>query len=229
MHLAAAQLVSYTYSMSNIYVSETAHPILAAHLESLGHQVISVKKTNCTYDPVSSHPDIYMCGMGPEQPVFFGVPKNLGRRYPANIIYNAACTGKFFIHNLKYTDSALLKQAKKMAKIHVPQGYAKCNAVIVDETSIITSDQGIYKACLDKLDVLLISPGHVRLSGFPYGFLGGASGRIGDEIFFNGNLTKHPDYKKIAAFIEERNLKLTYFDQYELEDIGSIIEEPSSL
>ncbi|MCQ4637632.1 hypothetical protein NE619_12935 [Anaerovorax odorimutans] len=210
--------------MGRLYLSETANSRLIAYLQKKENQISIITKTKYTYDPVSSHPDIYICGMGPGQPVFFGLPEKLGPDYPANIIYNAACTGKFFIHNLKYTDSELLALAGNMEKIHVSQGYTKCNIVIVDETSIITADQGIYRACRDKLDVLLISPGHVKLLGFPYGFLGGASGRIGNEIVFNGNLGKHPDYKSIAAFVEDRGLKLSYFDEYDLEDIGSIIE-----
>jgi hypothetical protein len=71
---------------------------------------------------------------------------------------------------------------------------------------------------------LLIDKGHIQLQGFDYGFIGGASGRIGDTIIFNGDITQHPDYEKIAAFIEDRDLKIKYFTEYPLEDIGSIIE-----
>lgn len=210
--------------MSMIYVSQTANSILIDHLQRAGHQIHLIAPTNRTYDPVSAHPDIYLCGMGPGGPVFFGDPAKIGPRYPQNIVYNAACTGAFFIHNLNYTDPKLLAQAESMEKIHVRQGYAKCNIVIVDETSIITADRGIYKACSGKLDVLLVDPGHVALQGFPYGFLGGASGRVEDEIIFNGNLKSHPDYEKIRSFIESRGLKVKYFSQYALEDIGSIIQ-----
>lgn len=210
--------------MSTIYLSETANPILISCLKTLGHKIQILQKNCRTYDPVSSHPDLYMCGLGPGAPIFFGEPEKVGPSYPENSIYNAACTGTYFIHNLKHTDPSLLKQVSHLEQIHVAQGYTKCNIVIVNETSIITSDQGIFRACSEKLDVLLIKPGHVKLRYFPYGFLGGASGRIGKTIFFNGNLSAHPDYKKIASFIEERDLEIIYFKQYELEDIGSIIE-----
>lgn len=210
-----------------IFVSETADPLLLEHLTAQGHQTHIIKATGATYPPVSSHPDIYMCGLGPGRPVFFGCLEKLGPSYPENIRYNAACTGKYFIHNLKHTDPELLERATSLEKIHVSQGYAKCNMVIVDEGSIITSDRGIYKACRNELDVLLIQPGHVRLRGFPYGFLGGASGRIGDTLVFNGNLEQHPDFVSIKNFIKKRSLDLVYFRQYPLEDIGSIIEDAS--
>ncbi|MFR2966829.1 MAG: DUF6873 family GME fold protein [Anaerovoracaceae bacterium] len=64
-----------------------------------------------------------------------------------------------------------------------------------------------------------------QVIGYKYGFLGGASGRIGDEIVFNGDLAAHSDYEEIKSFIQERGLRLVYFRQYPLTDIGSIIEE----
>ncbi len=245
--------------MSTIYLSETANPLLIEYLKQQGHIIRIIEMSDITYKPVSSHPDTYMCSMGPGKPVFFGCPEKIGSKYPENIIYNAACTGKYFIHNTKYTDSELLKHVNEQKSnsdavaetfeiIDVPQGYTKCNTLIVDENSIITSDIGIYNAIYSQpqflnkniaatdtlngipaesapqLEVLLIEKGHIKLQGFDYGFIGGASGRIGDTIIFNGNITQHPDYEKIAAFIESRGLKIKYFTEYALEDIGSIIE-----
>ncbi len=212
--------------MSTIYLSETANPLLIKYLEDQGHKTSIIEMTDITYKPVSSHPDIYMCSMGPGKPVFLGCPEKIGKKYPNNIIYNAACTGKFFIHNTRHTDPLLLQHVESLEIINVSQGYTKCNTLIVDENSIITSDVGIYNSCYGQLDVLLISQGHIKLQGFNHGFIGGASGRIGDSIIFNGDITQHPDYKKIAAFIENRDLKIKYFTEYPLEDIGSIIEEP---
>lgn len=208
-----------------IYVSGTTNHLLLDDLKAQGHHLHIITATDATYAPVSSHPDIYMCGLGPGRPVFFGCMEKLGPAYPENIRYNAACTGSYFIHNLNYTDPDLLEQASAMERIHVSQGYAKCNIVIVDERSIITSDMGIYRACREKLDVLLIQPGHVKLRRFPYGFLGGASGRVGARLLFNGNLEQHPDFDKIIAFIKARDVEPVYFRQYPLEDIGSIIED----
>ena len=257
--------------MSTIYISETANPLLIDYLEQQGHIIKIVEISDITYKPVSSHPDIYMCSMGPGKPVFFGYPEKIGSKYPENIIFNAACTGKYFIHNTKYTDPELLEYVKKQASdiseehadnfsinphetsetleiIDVPQGYTKCNTLIVDEYSIITSDVGIYNSCYGRphltgndaaaedckscisgspapqLEVLLIEKGHIKLQGFDYGFIGGASGRVGDTIIFNGDITQHPDYEKITAFIESRGLKIKHFTGYPLEDIGSIIE-----
>jgi len=209
--------------MSTIYLSETAHPILHKYLRDEGYTVKTVSSTDRTYYPVSTHPDIYMCSLGIDKPVYFGCPEKIDSKYPGNIRYNAACTGRYFIHNLKYTDPGLLAAAENTEKINVSQGYTKCSTLIVDENSIITSDTGIYNSCYGKLDVLLITPGHITLKNFPYGFIGGASGRIGSTIVFNGNLAQHPDCRKICDFITERGLEIKYFEEYALEDIGSII------
>lgn len=209
--------------MSTVYLSEHAHPLLRQYISGLGHSIHTVRETNRVYPAVSAHPDIYFCRLGINGPVFRGDPEKLEYAYPGNIRYNAACTGKFFIHNLNYTDPALLAAAENTEKINVRQGYAKCSTVIVAEDAIITADGGIAKACRDKLDVLEISPGHVKLTGFPCGFLGGASGRIGEEIIFHGNLAAHPDGERIIDFIRRRGLTVKYFTEFLPEDIGSIL------
>jgi hypothetical protein len=94
----------------------------------------------------------------------------------------------------------------------------------VDEDSIITYDRGIAKAAeAAGINVLTVDPGHVELPGYDTGFIGGTSGRVGDEIIFNGDLSAHPDCQAIRQFIEERGLKVRYFSGYPLRDIGSII------
>ena len=94
----------------------------------------------------------------------------------------------------------------------------------VDENAIITYDRGIAaKAVKAGLEVLTIESGHVLLEGYETGFIGGASGRIGDEIVFNGDLRKHPDFRAITEFVEGRGLKVRYFPGHDLTDIGSII------
>ena len=105
--------------MSTIYLSETADIQLIRYLQDQGHRLNIIKDTGVTYAPVASHPDIYLCSLGPGKPVFFGCPEKLGHSYPHNIRYNAAATGKWFIHNLHYTDSLLLKAASNLSLIHI--------------------------------------------------------------------------------------------------------------
>jgi len=188
--------------------------------------VILVDKTAPVYDAVSCHPDIYYCRFADEN-VIKAMSGEIGEAYPENIGFNAVCLDRYFIHNLKYTNPRLLEYAKQLdlQLINVKQGYAKCSCVVVDGKGIITADDGIYSVLskFDDIDILKVTAGHVLLSGFDYGFLGGASGRIGDTVYFAGDITKHPDFKAIRTFILNRNVNLKWFD-FPLTDIGSIIE-----
>ncbi len=153
----------------------------------------------------------------------------LGSEYPRDIAYNAACTGKYFIHNIKYTAPELLEAAKELGMIIVDtkQGYAKCSTVIVDEDSIITYDRGLARACeaagMKSDNILIIEPGHIKLEGYDTGFIGGSSGRVGNIVYFCGDLARHPDFGRIITFIEARNLEVKYCQDFPLTDIGSII------
>ena len=120
----------------------------------------------------------------------------------------------------------LLEEAKRLnlETIHVPQGYARCSILPVDENSIITSDRGVAAACT-QLDVLLISPGRIELPGYNTGFIGGTGGRAGKDIVFNGDLSAHPDFEIIKEFIESRGLQCVWTTDMPLTDIGSVIEE----
>jgi hypothetical protein len=222
--------MGYTFIMNKIYVSNGAHPLFHKHLEKLGYQMITVLESPSLNSGIASHPDIFMCKMGsnPESEIFFGDILKPQDPYPQDIIYNAVCTGKYFIHHLKASDEALLQRAKEMGMIliDVRQGYTKCNTVVVDSNSLITSDKGIHNALSQYTDLkcILVQPGHVKLTGYSTGFIGGASGRVGDHMIFHGNLKNHPNFTDMKRFIESRGLKVFWFEEFPLTDIGSIIE-----
>ena len=212
--------------MKKIFISRNANKILKDYLSSKGFSLEEMEPLTSIDEAISCHPDIYMCDLGDY--LFKGDPTLLTHDYPGHAIYNGCSTGKYFIHNSKITAPAL-KDAASLANlipIHVAQGYSKCNCVVVDEDSIITSDAGIHKVCTDAgLEVLLIERGQVVLEGYPYGFLGGASGKVGNQIVFNGILSAHSDYNKIKEFVQSRGAEIVFFEDYPLTDIGSIIEE----
>ena len=97
----------------------------------------------------------------------------------------------------------------------------------MDDRSFITSDAGIAKTLADHdTDVLLIHPGHIHLPGFDYGFIGApaAASLSGRRLLVvNGNIETHPDHKKIATFLEDRDIDLYYSKDSPLMDIGSIL------
>ena len=222
--------------MKKIYLSELACVPLTEYLESLGFTLhFMTGKDTPVYNAVKTHADIHMCQLGlwENSELFLGNISRLGANYPGNIIYNAVCTGKYFIHNLKYTDPGLMQKALDLSLelIDVPQGYTRCCCLPVDDSSFITSDHGIAKALSAcDIDVLLIEKGHITLPGFDYGFIGGCCGHVIDSdgqraIVFNGDLTAHPDHQKIIDFIETRGISPVWFECEPLMDIGSILVE----
>ncbi len=255
----SARLNTKSNSKPTKYISAKASQALSDYLESEGYCVVRTEPCPSVPSQISDHPDLIMCrlGISDDAPIVFGEPSELGLEYPADIRYNAACTGKFFIHNLAFTAPELLSVVRakaelgEMTLVDVKQGYAKCSTLIVDERSIITYDRGIAEPCRKAgMDVLLISPGHVRLDGYNTGFIGGCSGRINarisingktkDEIkaefeaeivegetkgtiVFNGDLSQHPDCEAITLFIQSKGLECKWFEGWELTDIGSII------
>lgn len=167
---------------------------------------------------------------------------HIGYDYPEDAVYNAAATDRFFLHNISCTSPSLLDRARSagLEIIPVRQGYTKCSCVTVGDRAVITADGGILRTLSayneeilketgrreDTIDVLPVEQGHVKLPGFDYGFLGGASGCVEDVIYFNGDLSLHPDFEKIRIFIEERGYRIRYFPGEELTDIGSVIWLP---
>ena len=218
----------YNIHMSRIYISARADRAVIEYLAGLGHEVCMVPRLRSLEHAIADHPDLVHCSLGPGRPVFHGKISAVASPYPSDVPYNACCTGRFFIHNLKYTAPELLAAAENaaMTLVDVPQGYARCSCLPVTEDSVITADQGMIRACRAAgLTVLEVEAGHVALPGYKYGFIGGCGGRIGDSVIFHGSLSEHPDGARIRSFIEDRGLACVDFPDFPLTDIGSIIEE----
>ena len=214
-----------------VYISGLAYTELIDMISKEGHEICVLSPKRAVSEGLSMHPDIFMCRMGTalRSPVFTGDESLLGPVYPKDVLYNAVVTERFMICNTKTVSPELIKAAKGLYPdielINVKQGYTKCNVIPVDESHFITEDSGIFKAVsgLGGAECLLSEPGHVMLPGYDRGFIGGCCGRIGDDIWFNGDITLHPDYEKIRTMIENCGLGIRYVPGMPLVDIGSII------
>ena len=222
-----------------IIVSHKADKRLIEFFEKMDLEVILTKENNYVYDAVSDHPDIFIfqdksryiiepnmydyyvdCLKKYNVEIIKG-KKNIGFKYPDNVLYNSVVINDVLL-STKYNDNSISGSYNK--RILVKQGYTKCNVLPINETSIITTDVGIYKSAKDTFDVLLIKSNGILLEQMEYGFIGGAGGKISDsEIVFTGNIENHIDYLKIKEFIESRNIKIYYPKDSELVDLGSII------
>ena len=244
--------------MKQVYLSEWAGKPLVEYLKKAGYNINFIRQNNYVDPRISTHADLFMCqfGLWNEAGLFLGDAEKLGVEYPKDIIYNAVCTRDYFVHMLTESDPDMMEamvlwrktiahktnDTEQMKIIGVSQGYSRCTCLPVDNHSFITSDVGLANA-LESQDasVLTIKPGSILLPGFDYGFIGGCAGHVYIDnltdpngpkqraIIFNGDLSRHPDFEKISDFIKSRNIYPIYFEEYPLEDIGSILsmEAPS--
>ena len=155
--------------------------------------------------------------------------KKVGKSYPENILLNFLYFKNCLFGKAKYIDNSVKEFCKQnnIKIVNVNQGYCRCSTLVVSDNAVITADSSIEKALKNNgAEVLKISPGHINLPGFDYGFIGGASGKIDkNTIVFFGNIQSHPDYRLIEAFCEKHNVKIkSLCINYPLTDIGSIVK-----
>ncbi len=153
--------------------------------------------------------------------------KKLESLYPNNIAYNVGRLSGLAIHNFKHTDEKLKYYLEKenLDFLNINQGYTKCSLAVLDEETAITADIPMYEK-LTKLgyDILLIDPGHIKLEGQNYGFIGGTSGNLSkDEFMLSGSINEHPNKKEILNFISKNNKKIIILSEKKIRDIGTII------
>ena len=202
------------------YISSMAYPETKMRLGDMGYSVTELNEGDKPYPAVSSHPDMYMCRT---KRGILRAESGENRHYLA---YNCVFLDKYLIHNLKFTSPRVLREAENEALelINVRQGYTKCSCAVIDGRSVITADRGIISALRGRdSDVLTVSPGHVLLDGFDYGFIGGTCGRAGEWMIFNGDLSFHPDGERIRDFIRARGLGIFEVPGKPLYDIGTVI------
>lgn len=150
----------------------------------------------------------------------------VGSNYPYDAAYNVAIVGKRIFCRVDSTDSVLLKAAREMGYgiINIKQGYSKCSVCPVDSMSAVSGDMSFYRAAeKEGLDVLLVTNGGIKLKGFDNGFFGGCAYMESKSVFSaKGDVRLLPDYEKIKAFLDKRNIKIKQ-NCGEVVDFGSFI------
>lgn len=226
-------------AVSRTYVS------VIKSLQSIGIETLEISPCERLPEAVSSHADMLIHPLGKEKIVVARGEAGLRRKleqygfqtqfsdhtitseYPGDVPLNAARVGNFLLCLESALDQSIQAHCAEDGIIIVPvrQGYAKCATVIVDRQSIITADPSIAKAAnAAGIKVLCIRPGFVRLAGFPYGFLGGSCGMIGNKkLAFTGNIKRHPDYEQIQNFCADRGVTMISLVDGPLVDVGGIL------
>lgn len=144
--------------------------------------------------------------------------------YPEDVAYNIKVIQNSIIHNFKYTDEVVKEHSSALKHIDVTQGYTGCSICSVADRGIITADRVIaQRADSAGVDSLLISPCHIDLPGFDFGFIGGGSFFYHNTLYFFGDISLHPDYKDIYAFCEKHGVFIKNLSNNMVCDYGSAI------
>jgi len=226
-----------------IFIADNAYPSLKKQLQTLG-EVIEIPRSNCLYPGVENHVDLHIHIV--DHIIFlsraihssiFDRLKNLGidfriidedleAIYPKSAYLNALSLPDYFLHSKSITASILKNHIDASTRrwIDIKQGYARCAVLPISGQALITADDGILNACIPTtLKLLKIQLGYVVLEHHNYGFIGGTAGQIQDTLYFNGDLSTHPDYQAIETFIHKQNCNIFQVDGLPLQDIGSIL------
>ena len=209
------------------------------NLKKLGN-VLFLNPTEITYNSISSHPDIFFFQKddaliyAPNAPKriikelkkrnikLIEGKKEVGKKYPETVPYNAIGIGNLLIHNLKHTDETILSSYKN--HINVNQGYTRCNLLALNENAFITSDVavGTRLATSVHYSVLYIDPKQIKLEGQKNGFFPGCCGVWKNNLIVCGSTKNLKEKAELDKFLKENNFNLIELYDGELIDVGSV-------
>ena len=144
-----------------------------------------------------------------------------GNTYPHDIALNALPVGDLLFCNVRYTSPAVLALAGEV--VDVRQGYAACSTLALTDRCIVTADPSIARAAEKRnIDVLPITPGHIALPGYDTGFIGGATAKVGNTVWFFGDPSTHPNFAAMESACLSCGLEMRSLLNAPLTDHGGI-------
>ena len=221
------------------------------NLKKLG-DVLFLNPTDITYKSISAHPDIFFFQTKDGLVYAPNAPKRIvkelkkkkikltegkkevGRKYPETVPYNAVGIGNTLIHNLKHTDPTILSLYEN--HIQVNQGYTRCNLVALKEGVFITSIPDNRQQTTDnrlcpseshvetygRTSILYIDPKQIKLEGHDHGFFPGCCGVWKNNLIVCGS-TKHlKEKEELDKFLKDNGFNLIELYEGELVDVGSV-------
>ncbi len=204
-----------------VLISKILPHSIRDELVRLGYSTIEVRPSENLTTELRFHPDM-LCFKLPNG-VWLSEANSikLGNAYPDDCVFNCATIGRTLVFGNEYIAQAhghLFERA-----VHVKQGYVKCSTIVLDDSSLITSDPSISNALKDSFEVLKVTNDKILLNGYNCGFIGGTCGVLGKIIAFTGKIEKHPDYRNIKAFARDFGFDVYSLSDQPLYDYGGLI------
>ncbi len=224
-----------------LVVDERIPECIIKNLKEFRREIIKISGDPKMDEAIRSHPDMNVIRVKNKTFAFEStnvrffntskilIPDKQKLHYPDDVLMNAVCVGNDFICRRSSVAGEILDYAEKsgMRIINVNQGYVKCNIAVVSELhkAIITEDIGIADTLKKySYNVLLLKTHGVKLNPYDYGFIGGASGIIENNLIFCGNIKNHAEYDRIIDFCKTFDVNVVSLSDHALYDYGSILE-----
>lgn len=213
-----------------------------------GFNLIKMKAARELNDAVKSHPDILMfvhenniitsaeyCESFPyifsdirdalDSSSFTFTSDVFEAQYPGDALFNAlVIQNKIFMKTDSISDAVKAYADERGLKtVKVKQGYPACT-VLAFGASAITSDNGMATVMRKEgIKVTVIDNGDISLPPHEYGFIGGACGVYGKEVFFLGDYKTHRNAELIESAILAEGFTPVSLSDEGLFDLGRII------
>lgn len=230
-------------------------------LKSIGYNLIELPENENVYYEISSHVDIFVCLVKDtlvlEEKTYELLEnvihnnsninivkgKSMARGdYPNDVRYNVCIVGKYAIGNFKFVDDVLKEviAEKSLEKININQGYSKCSIGVLDNRSVVVTDEAIANVLSSyDLDITLVKMKEKQsiklyndeyVYSSMYGFIGGCMARLSKGMFFSfdilnkNNFYNESDFYKIVDLLDKKHIPIIQNQNKDIIDYGGIIE-----
>ena len=149
----------------------------------------------------------------------------VSNKYPYDIGLNALIIGKRVFGRVDCLCAELKKIAieRGYTLINVKQGYTACSTLALDEGHIVTGDISIKSAAeKEGISVTFIEEKSIKLNGYGYGFIGGATAVAGNKIYAFGEAENLSSYEKIKACADALDMELISIMSGDVVDFGGV-------
>ena len=153
------------------------------------------------------------------------VSKKCEKEYPQDIGLNVLVMGKSLFCNVKYTAEEILEYAKERnySITNVKQGYSSCSTLVLNDNNALTSDPSIYNAIIKAgKNAFLVDNSTIKLDGYGCGFIGGASGVFGQNVYVFGDISSLSNGKQAREIICNLGYNIIPILLGEVYDFGGI-------
>lgn len=227
-------------------IGESASDDIIKNAEALGFKIVTLPSDSRLPAPTASHADMLLFLIDTKifcNEIYFKNNQNVfacikeygydvipcdfevKSLYPHDVALNQALIGKYVVGKQDSCAKEIIKYVSEntYSYLAIKQGYAKCSTLILNKKAIVTADDSIISIAKDlDIDVLKIrnASTEIRLDGYDYGFIGGASAVYENNVYFFGNIELHQNGAQIQDFCKKHGFNVVSMSKEPLYDLG---------